>query len=163
MDIYYYCSYTKSPVGFILGKLNGVNEAGEPMALSKDGIEPLIRKCFELGLVRKACGLLTQEPKRYFLLLKKLVTRGGDSDLDYYLNVAFVTESQQQYQQWMDVDEAVAEDTIAQAIRETILVDRESDFGYKVNSKSLAKLAGSKFGSLLGKCRTAAPGSGHYF
>jgi len=163
MEVYYYCSYTGSPVGFILGKLSNVNEAEESLTLSKEHLEPLIRKCFELGMVRKACGILTREPKRYFLLLKKLVARGGRDDLDYYLNIAFVTESQQQYMQWMDKDEMVTEDTIAQACRETILVDRESDFGYKISSKFLTMLTRKKFGIMLGKCREAALKDGLYF
>ncbi len=163
MEVYYYCSYTGSPVGFILGKLNDVSEAEGTRTLNKEHLEPMIRQCFELGMIRKACGLLTQEPKRYFLLFKKLIARGGQDGLDYYLNIAFVTESQQQYLQWIDEDKLVTEDTIAQACRETILVDRESDFGYKINSKSLAMLTKMKFGSMLGKFRTAALEDGIYF
>lgn len=163
MDIYYYCSYTGSPVGFILGKLSNAHEVEEPLALSGEKIEPLIRNCFELGMVRSACGLLTQAPKRYFLLFKKLVARGGRDELDYYLNIAFVTENQQQYLQWLDEDNTITEDAIAQAGRETILVDRESDFGYKVSGKSLEVLTKMKFGSLLRKCRVAAREDGLYF
>jgi len=163
MEVYYYCSYTGSPVGFILGKLNGVSEAEGTRTLSKDHLDPMIRKCFELGMVRKACGLLMQEPKRYFLLFKKLVARGGTDGLDYYLNIAFVTESHQQYLQWIDEDKLVTEDAIAKACNDTILVDRESDFGYKINSKSLATLTKKKFGSLLGKCRAAAIEDRLYF
>lgn len=163
MEIYYYCSYTGSPVGFILGKLSDTYEAEETVELSEVGIDPLIRRCFEQGMVRNACGILTQEPRRYFLLLKKLVARGGRDSVEYYLNLAFVTESQQQYQQWLDQDDTVTADTIAQAGRETIVLDQESDFGYKVRSMSLSKLAKMRFGALLGKCRMAALEDGLYF
>lgn len=151
MDVYYYCSYKGSPVGFILGKLSNVNKTEDTLTLSKDNIEPLIQQCFELGMIRKAYGILPQKPDHYFLLLKKLVAKRGSDDLDYYLNVAFVTEDQEQYNQWMCEDGSVTEAAVAQTVRETILVDHESDFGYKISSKALAKLVGKKFGSLLGK------------
>lgn len=162
MEVYYYCSYTGSPVGFILGKLSNVRETEEPLELSEEQIDPLIRSCFELGMVRGACGLLTEEPKSYFLLFKKLVARGGQDALEYYLNIAFVTEDQQQYLQWLDVDGTVSKD-VAQACRETISLNRKSDFGYDVNGRSLAALTKMKFGSLLKNCRTAALEDGLYF
>lgn len=163
MEVYYYCSYKGSPVGFILGKLSGVNEAEDTRMLSKNDIDPLIRECFELGMVRKAYGLLPQKPDHYFLLLKKLVTKGGGDDLDYYMNISFVTDDQKQYQEWMKMDSEVTEDTIAQAVRETILLDRESDFGYKIKSKPFANLVEKNFGSIFGKRKTTYLEDGTYF
>lgn len=165
MDVYYYCSYTGSPVGFIMGKLDklsGVCEADALLELNRKDIEPFIRKCFERGLVRNACGRLSkktaesEEPEqRYFLLFKDLVANGGQDDLEYYLNIAFVTENPEEYLRWLDVGETVTTDTIAQAIRESISLNRKSDFGYDVSGRGLAALTKMKFGSLLGECRAA--------
>lgn len=162
MEVYYYCSYTSSPVGYILGKLTAPSEDGA-LALRADRVDTMIHQCFEAGMVRNACGLLTQAPQRYFLLLKKLIVNGNQGSPDYFLNIAFVTENRQEYARWLENDDAVTADTVAKAGQATMVLDQNSDFGYKIDGKALAELTKMKFGSLLGKCRAAALEDGLYF
>lgn len=162
MEVYYYCSYTSSPVGYILGKLTAPSEEST-IALCADHIDTMIHQCFEAGMVRNACGLLTQDPHRYFLLLKKLIVHGSQGSPDYFLNIAFVTEDRQEYARWLENDDTVTADSVAKAGQATMVLDQNSDFGYKIDGKALAKLVKMKFGSLLGKCRVAALEDGLYF
>lgn len=162
MEVYYYCSYTSSPVGYILGKLTDPSEEGA-LALRADRIDTMIHHCFEAGMVRNACGLLTQAPQRYFLLLKKLTVHGSQGSPDYFLNIAFVTEERQEYARWLENDDTVTADTVAKVGQATMMLDQNSDFGYKIDGKALTKLTKMKFGSLLGKCRATALDDGLYF
>ena len=73
MNLYYYCSYDGSPVGFRIGRIDALSR-DEKIELSSEKIEPFIRRCFETGLVRSAFGKIPSDAdseKKFFLLKKK--------------------------------------------------------------------------------------------
>lgn len=151
MNIYYYCSYSGSPVGYILGSLNYIPGETKNYSLSDGNIPQMIRKCFESGTVRKAFGAFPtgSDYSGYFLLIKKLVAQGTEEkeSTEYYINIAFVTKDRTEYLGWLRNGETKQE--IAEKIRRTIDIDLTNDFGFTVNPQELEKLVKSSFGSLL--------------
>ena len=143
MDIYYYCSYTGSPVGFQLGKLNA--ETGK---LSSENIPLLIRRCFSRGMVRKACGRLPGEEK-YFLLVKDLTAKGKASDEadEYYLNIALTSSQYADYEKWLS--DETEEREIADSIRDTMSLRGDPTFGFTVCKEQIAALTGLSFRNLF--------------
>lgn len=144
MEIYYYCSYTGSPVGFQLGKLN--TENGK---LSSENIPLLIRRCFSQGMVRKACGWLLEEEK-YFLLVKDLTAKGKESNEadEYYLNIALVSGQYNDYQKWLS-DKTTEEQEISNSIRDTMSLRGDPRFGFTVHLDRIAALTEQSFGGLF--------------
>lgn len=149
MQIYYYCSYTGSPVGYILGQLTYDASQNGNCALSGEDIPALIRKCFELGTVRKAIGVLPAT-SRYFLLAKKLTAKGcgGQESSDYYLNIALVTDDAAEFQNWLRKDPGTAQE-IADAVKATMELDRSDDFGFTIRPVELASLLKKSFQPLF--------------
>lgn len=148
MNLYYYCSYSESPVGYILGALAYAEDQTENYQLSAQDIPPLIRSCFESGAVRKAAGKL--ESGRYFLLIKKLTAKSGEGNaaLNYYLNLALETEDFSQYKNWLR-ESGDSTESLAEAIRATMELDRTSEFGFSVRSAEAAGLVQKSFRSLF--------------
>lgn len=151
MKLYYYCSYTESPVGYILGRLNYDSCQTKNYRLSKENIPPLIRKCFESGIIRRAVGILPSESKStYFLLVKKLTAKTGEGNdaLNYYLNLALETEERAEFDNWLRKETTTAEE-LADAIKLTIELDQTSDFGFTVRCSELKSLVQHSFRSLF--------------
>lgn len=152
MKVFYYCSYTGSPVGYIPGGFTYSPGQTEDYRLSSENIPQLIRKCFELGTVRKAFGVLPthSEMPEYFLLIKKLVAKEDEkgSSFEYYLNFALTTKNEKEYRGWLQKDKETDEH-IAESIKRTMNLDRTSDFGFTICSQELDKLLKVSFGSLL--------------
>jgi len=117
MEIYYNCSYTGSPVGFIPGRLQYVTGQSEDYVLSHEQIPLLIQRCFDFAIVRKACGRwrLTGSDPVYFLLVKGLTVdegqdeRGIDKLSEYYLNFALTTTDRSEYEDWLAVEDDTKE------------------------------------------------------
>lgn len=143
MDIYYYCSYTGSPVGYQLGKLN--EDTGK---LVDENIPRLIHRCFSRGMIRKACGRFPGENK-YFLLVKDLTARKAAEDgaEEYYLNIALVSDSFDDYKKWLSGN--LPEQKIANVIRDTISLRNDPQFGFTVHKEQVEALKNLKFSTLF--------------
>lgn len=160
MEIYYYCSYTGSPCGFILGKYAFDSDVTRVPTLSSEKIDPLIERCFEYGVVQKAFGPLLSETNRRFLLVKDLNFRDADNTR-FYMNIALVTEKMDQYERWMK--KGPSKEAIDELCRQTIVIDRTSKFGFKVDGAYLTKLIDCSFGSLFTPVASNATGEGPFF
>lgn len=144
MEVYYYCSYTGSPVGFQLGRLDFASGK-----LSDEGIPPLIRRCFSRGMIRKACGFLP-DAEKYFVLVKDLTAKrltAADAE-EYYLNIAFVSERLEDYQKWLS-SEDVAQQAVADKIRDTMSLRGDPVFGFTVHMEQAQKLFDLPVGTLF--------------
>lgn len=139
MEVYYYCSYTGSPVGFQLGKLDCGTLLQNTCTLSKNGLLPLIRHCFDQGLVRRAYGHIP-ETEQHFILVKGLTVKGvaGDEATEYYINFALLADKAE----WEHIYQGKAIDaqTIAETFRDSMRLDKESEFGYTVLADCVRKL-----------------------
>lgn len=135
MEVYYYCSYTGSTVGFQLGRLDF--ESGK---LSDEGIPPLIRRCFSRGMIRKACGVLP-DTEKYFVLVKDLTAKkfaATDAE-EYYLNIALVSEYVEDYQKWLSSGD-MTQQAAADIIRDTISLHGDPKFGFTICVDQIKKL-----------------------
>lgn len=140
MQVYYYCSYTKSPVGFHLGVVDTEKICGTTCELSREGIPSFLWKCFSQGNIQKACGQLPRkadEKDQYFLLAKSKepIKRDG---IEYFINFALVTEQWTEYEGWFQDQ---TETDCFQAISETILPKGTSEFGFAVRTDGLNTLS----------------------
>lgn len=137
MDLYYYCSYDGSPVGFRIGRVNILDKDDEQKELSAKHIDPFIRRCFETGLIRSAFGKIptdTDSQKKYFLLKKKMI--GKKAGCNYYMNVAVVEDEWDKFSSLMhDCDD---EAKLATAVMNSIEPVKDDSFGYKVNTHKLS-------------------------
>lgn len=148
MDIYYYCTYSRSPVGYVLGTLAYHPNQSSNYELKEENIEPLIRKCFEQGRVQKGFGLLPNSSK-YFVLVKSLDAEGTtDEDADYNMNIAFVTKDRETYRNLLREGNDQKQG-IANALKETMEINRKSDFGFTVRPRKLNELLEKSFRSLF--------------
>lgn len=150
MDIYYYCSYTGSPVGYILGFLAYTPGQSQNYVLSRNNIPPVIRSFFEQDTICNAFGILPAEPKQYYLMMKNLTARGskdGEAS-EYYINLALVTQDVDEYKRWLR-DGGKTPKEIADAIKASMELDRTSDFGFTVRPDALKRLIGMSFRSIF--------------
>ena len=159
MEIYYYCSYTGSPCGFNLGKLEFDGGAPTARTLSGGPFDPLIRRCFDHGIVKNAYGFLPTAP-RWFLLIEDLEFRDADNTR-FYMNIALVTEKVDQYERWMK--KGPSKEAIAELCRQTMVIDRTSEYGFKVDGAYLTKLIECSFGSLFTPVVPNTTGEGPFF
>lgn len=147
MKVYYYCSYTRSPVGFRLGMVDTDNTQGETCELASEGIQPLIRRCFSQGSIRRAHGLIPQgsgETGQYFMLIKsKEPIKEGE--MEYFINFALVTNQREEYERWFQ-DKPQEENVLLQAVRDTIVLNRSSEFGFAVRVSGLRALKEITYG-----------------
>lgn len=149
-EVYYYCTYKKSAVGFVLGRLCYNPDRVEHYALSKEKLDPFISRCLKSETVKTACGVLpNKEPPKYFLLIRRLLAHGQEKGepSDYNINLALVTEDKSTFYDWSK--EAVSEAEIANAIKDSMEIDDYSDFGFTVRPKKLTSLLDNSFGSLF--------------
>lgn len=152
MEVYYYCSYTGSPVGFILGRFDYDSQKSGRYELEKSPVSSAIRRYFEFGPVRKAFGFLPEE-SQYFFLAKKLTAKkifDGET-LNYSLGIALVTNSAEEFRYWMR-KESGSEQEIANAIKESIILDRMNDHGFTVCAEQLSELLQKSFRPLFENC-----------
>lgn len=148
MDIYYYCSYTGSPVGFYIGKLTSADRYMETTELTGGNVPLLLSRCFTQGVVCKAFGQLEQGS--YFFLIKGLSAKGTDpmEPAEYFINFAFVTDKASEFEQWMKRT-SDSEQSIADAIKDTVQIDEKSRCGFLIRGSAVQKLVQMSFGSLF--------------
>lgn len=89
MQIYSYCSYDLSPVGFYMG-LADVDDS-DKIYLRDEGIEPIIRNAFEVGEIRSIRGNLLGTDK--YVVLKKKLKYKNESKTNMIMNFAFVFDN----------------------------------------------------------------------
>lgn len=149
MQIYYYCSYDGSPVGYQQGSLTYDPGRSSNYELTRQNIPPLIRACFDSGEVRKAFGRLPSDSRK-FLLIKKLRTSGDSADepSNYYVNFALATNDEKEYSRWIQNGESSPED-IAKAVKASMQLDGAKEHGFSVRPQALKTLIGKSFGCLL--------------
>lgn len=146
MNLYYYCSYDGSPVGYRIVRIDALSR-DERIELSSEKIEPFIRRCFETGLVRSAFGKIPSDAdseKKFFLLKKKL--RRKKADCNYYMNVAVVEEEWDKFCSLLQ--DGVDEVSLADAVMSSIEPSGENAFGYKVDTQELSKVLECGFASV---------------
>lgn len=144
MNLYYYCSYDGSPVGFRIGRIDALSR-DEKIELSSEKIEPFIRRCFETGLVRSAFGKIPSDAdseKKFFLLKKKLIEK--KADCNYYMNVAVVEEEWDKFCSLLQD----GPESLATAVMRSIEPSGENAFGYKVYTQELSKVLECRFASV---------------
>lgn len=153
MQIYYHCTYKGSPVGFCIGKLDTDRTASGNIELSEANTNHFIRNCFNYETVRKACGILPQEPSKYFLLAKKLTAQGKapEEPEHYSINIALVTDSEDQFRSWLAKEDG-SEMEIAETVKASMEINRSNDFGFTVRAEQAASLAEKSFKSLFTGC-----------
>lgn len=149
MQIYYYCSYDGSPVGYQQGSLTYDPGRSRNYELTGQNIPPLIRACFDSGEVRKAFGRIPSDSRK-FLLIKKLRTSGDSADepSNYYVNFALATNDEKDYSRWIQNGESSPE-AIAKAVKATMQLDGAKEHGFSVRPQALKTLIGKSFGCLL--------------
>ncbi len=146
MNLYYYCSYDGSPVGFRIGRIDALSR-DEKIELSSEKIEPFIRRCFETGLVRSAFGKIPSDAdseKKFFLLKKKLIEK--KADCNYYMNVAVVEEEWDKFCSLLQ--DGADEVSLATAVMSSIEPSGENAFGYRVDTQELSKVLECGFASV---------------
>lgn len=152
MDVYYYCSYTGSPVGFKPGKISMEPEEisgceDSVCSLWQEDIPDLIRKWFEDGRIRKCIGYVIKD-LGYFLLVKNLTAEGRESTdpSRYFLNFAIVTPDKEEFDRMFQGEKAsdsVSDpEEITAALRDTISIspDSSGEFGFTVSRDRLNAL-----------------------
>lgn len=160
MDVYYYCSYTKSPVGFRLGKIDAEKADGSICELSSEHINSFIWKCFSTSAVRKACGQIpqeTEESSQYFLLLKSRQPVIIDG-IEYFINFALVTGEKEEYERWFQ-SAAQDEAAVLQAIRTTMVLNGASEFGFLVRPGKIRLLTKQSYRKLFEEISPSAEGT----
>lgn len=144
MKLYSYCSYDGSPTGFRLGVCERGKVQGDMCALTESGIDPFVRACFVNGMVHSGLGKIpNREKESYFLLVKKLVDKQGDSQ--FYINLAVTADKWREIESMLNGDLKATEKLIAQKI-----IPMEGDkFGYHLKADIWDSL---EFGNLCGYC-----------
>ncbi|MBD5560495.1 MAG: hypothetical protein HDQ87_09115 [Clostridia bacterium] len=113
------------------------------MSLRKEGVPRFVRDCFESGYVKIATGQLPGEATeaRYFVLLKDLESTAviDGEPVEFSMNLAIIFASEAEYARWMNGAKYDAKD-MADALRDTIVIDRKDQFGYLIQSDKVAPL-----------------------
>lgn len=140
MNLYLYCSYDGSPVGFKIGRTD-VSHSNTNNNLSRDCIDPFIQKCFECGLVQNAFGCIPQtedNQKKYFILKKKM--NAQKEHTQYYINFAIVFECNEATIFQDILNHENDEKTFATSFIESMTREADSIWGYTISLSSLVTL-----------------------
>lgn len=150
MKIYFYCSYTGSPVGFIMGSMSQLPQ-GQWSDLSKDGISNEIRACFEHGIVKNAVGRISSltsnsYARKWVLVIKNITCPDIHSDrpLTWYINIALETDSQSQFETWIKRGVNIE---LCEKLSCILTVDKNNDFGYTIDRHELSNIIDASLAS----------------
>lgn len=147
MEIYYYCSYKGSPVGFQIGKINYDKNIISTQNLTRDNINPFVKLCFESGLINSAFGKIPEyisSSGKYIALRKKLVTK--KDGCDYNLNIAVVC-SKTEFDK-LAKNKSTSVENMQTLITNSMILDNSNEFGYYVDNSKLSKLLENSFNTL---------------
>ena len=147
MQIYYYCSYEGSPAGYHIGRITDSSCDNGLQELSIDKINPFIRQCFEIGMIRSGFGEIpgsVETPQQYFLLKKKLTAI--KTNVKYYINFAIVTGDWEEFKTLMKKENTEAE--IINNFLESIEPAPLFYFGYRIRTERLKKISSCGYGGI---------------
>lgn len=152
MILYYYCSYDGSPVGFQIGFIDtshtedGLQKI--PEQNYKKGI--FIANCLECGLIQSGFGVVPQKDEEkehlYFIIKKKLLFK--ENEKKYYINIAFITKQWNEFSALLDGD--CPEDKITATIKSSIIINKDSVFGYKIDTSKVEDILALSFKNVCG-------------
>ncbi|MGN0298548.1 MAG: hypothetical protein ACI4C1_05110 [Lachnospiraceae bacterium] len=141
LKIFLYCSYSGSPVGFILGGTDEEQIKYDCHLTQKD-IPDLVQRCFAHGIIYEAYGKLpVDESEEQYLVLKKKISRKQD-EREIYCNIAFLSNSQKEYCQFYNyLEELEDRRKIDDSLSSIIIPDpTEEIFGLTVDVEKLKLL-----------------------
>ena len=140
MRIYYYCTYKNSPAGFHVGYIEYGQQGGGAYMLEDKEIDPFIRQWLESGMIRSAFGAMPsmEDGENTFFLVKKKLRKKED-EVDYYMNIAIVCKTWEEFRHLMQ--EGTSEDELASAIADSIRIDTANEFGYCVDREKAVPVA----------------------
>ncbi len=150
MRIYYYCTYKNSPAGFHVGYIEYGQQGGGAYMLEDKEIDPFIRQWLESGMIRSAFGAMPsmEDGENTFFLVKKKLRKKED-EVDYYMNIAIVCKTWEEFRHLMQ--EGTSEDELASAIADSIRIDTANEFGYCVDREKAVPVAKAFYGNVC-KC-----------
>lgn len=148
MRIYLYNSYKGSPVGFIMGMIEG-HPDGSFSAMTRSGIPAQVRNCFEEGLIKNVLGNLNifykdSSSATWLLLLKDLeyAVPGSEEEIKWYINIAIETDDPDELENWLGPGEA---GNAACLVAECLEIDKSNPFGFGVSEQKLSGLLKKPF------------------
>ena len=134
-ELYSYCSYKGSPVGFRIGKTKVENEI--ELTLCDDNINQFIRKSFESGMITCVFGKLPNSDK-YVYLVKKLEYTGNNGESIIYMNFAWIFSDYEKYISFVSGIKDLSDDKISEIMYKIIEPDsNDENFALKINGKKL--------------------------
>lgn len=137
LDIYSYCNYKDSSVGFQIGQV----DLKSGRIYHSDSIPQYIIQSFESGLVNKAYGRYPRKKNvKYFYLLKCIDYIENDSEPDKYMNIAFECSDIITYKKLRHFFQSKSPDQISKLFGEMIFSDNsnpEYEMIFDVNQLSL--------------------------
>lgn len=152
MILYYYCSYDGSPVGFQIGFIDtkhiedGLQKI--PEQNYKKGI--FIANCLESGLIQSGFGVVPQKDEEkkplYFIIKKKLLHK--ENEKNYYINIAFISKKWDEFSTLLHGD--CPEDKITATIGSSIIINKDSTFGYDIDVSKVDDIRALSFKNVCG-------------
>lgn len=143
MRTYVYCSYTNSPVGFLIGAFNFDPMQKNFYIPTKNVFNDFVVEAFEEGFVSKMYGCVPFIGKYIFLVKKFQKNNVNDpieGVIDFYMNFAFEFDSFEEYKNFCENFNALPEETIANECARFIVPDRHvENFALKVDAKVFNK------------------------
>lgn len=137
LDIYSYCNYKDSSVGFQIGKV----DLKSGRIFHSDSIPQYIIQSFESGLVNKAYGRYPgKKTIKYFYLLKCIDYINNDPEPDKYMNIAFECSDILSYKKLKRFFQLKSPDQLSKLFGEMIFTDSsnpEYEMVFDVNQLSL--------------------------
>ena len=134
-ELYSYCSYKGSPVGFRIGKTKVENEID--LTLCDDNINQFVRKSFESGMITCVFGKLPKSDK-YVYLVKKLEYTGNNGESIIYMNFAWIFSDYGKYISFASGIKTLSDDKISEIMYKIIKPDSNDEkFALKINGKEL--------------------------
>ena len=137
MNVYSYCNYRDSSVGFQIGQVD-LNTG----KIVRSNIHSYIIKCFESNLVDVAYGSYPlKEEKSYFYLIKNINYLNQNHKTDKYMNVAFEFSDVSMVSSFRNFFKNKSKDDIALIFGDIIFVDTSNpEYEMKFDEKKLLNL-----------------------
>lgn len=134
-ELYSYCSYKGSPVGFRIGKTKVENEID--LTLCDDNINQFVRKSFESGMITCVFGKLPKSDK-YVYLVKKLEYTGNNGESIIYMNFAWIFSDYGKYISFASGIRTLSNDKISEIMYKIIKPDSNDEkFALKIKGEKL--------------------------
>jgi len=126
-----------------------MGDTGKVYALDPGAIHPLLQRGFDQSMIRKLYEH-SFEKKEFILLAKGLTAKGKrpEDPAEYYINFALVSDQEADYQKWFR-EGNTSEQAVADAVRDTMQLDKQSPFGFTVRGDRLEELLGLSYRKLF--------------